>query len=169
MSWGKRIAFDHLLIGLWHFGELLLVHCTVSVHSPCLSTNFEGVGFLSKLVDREAINTSNWSLMKEFYFQFEGPYSWILIYLPILSFLLLHCPTLSCWCCTCWSGDFTLMSIFDYKYWVYYLCICTIMCILSVSRNIINPFVKGLNSHALEWLVFMYLASILKELYIIFV
>ena len=52
--------FDHLLIDLWHFGELLLVHYTVSVHSPCLGTNFKGVGFFSKLVDGEEIHTSCW-------------------------------------------------------------------------------------------------------------
>ena len=55
------------------FGELLLVHCTVSVHSPCLWTDFEGVGFLSKFVDREAINTYHGRLIKDFYFQVEGP------------------------------------------------------------------------------------------------
>ena len=27
---------DHFLIGIWHFGEILLVHCMVSVHSPYL-------------------------------------------------------------------------------------------------------------------------------------
>ena len=42
------------------------------------------------------------------------------------------------------------------------------MNILSVSRNPRNPSVKGLHSHALEWLVFMYLASIWKELYMLY-
>ena len=31
------IAFDHLLIGLWHFGELLFIHCMVGVYSPYLN------------------------------------------------------------------------------------------------------------------------------------
>ena len=95
ISWGRRIYFYHFLIFLWHFGELLLVHCTMSVHSPYLWTNFEGVGFLSKLVYGEEIQKYNGRLMKDFYFQVEFPYSWILIYLPIFSFLLLHSPTLS--------------------------------------------------------------------------
>ena len=47
--------------------------------------------------------------------------------------------------------------------------ICTLIPIFSVIRNIRNPCVKGLHSHALEWLVFLYLASILKELYTRFV
>ena len=87
-----RMDFYHFLFVLCYFGDLLLVHCIVSVHSPWLWTNFEGVGFLSKLVYGQSINTYHWILMKDFYFQVEGPCNGILIYLPILSFLLLHSP-----------------------------------------------------------------------------
>ena len=86
------LSFFNCPFSFWY---LFLVHCTVSVHSPCLWTNFEGVGFLSKLVDGYAIQKYNGRLIKDFYFQYEGPYILILIYLPILSFLLLHSPTLS--------------------------------------------------------------------------
>ena len=118
-KWGSQngAAFHHLLIGLWHFGELLLAHCTMSVYSLCLWTNFEGVGFLYKLVDGEEIHTSHWRLIKDFYFQFEFPYSRIIIYLPIISFLLLHSPTLSCWWHTCCSGACTLLRIFGAQGW----------------------------------------------------
>ena len=66
MLWVRTIFFYHLLISLWNFGELLLVHCTICVHFPWLWTNFRGVGFLSNLVDGEAIKTSHWILMKDF-------------------------------------------------------------------------------------------------------
>ena len=112
ISWWIRIYFYHFLIGLWNFGEIFLVHYTVSVHSPYLWTDFEGVAFISKLVDGDSIQTYHGRLIKEFYLNFEGPYSRILIYLLILSFLLLHSPTLSCWWHTCWSGAFPLMRIF---------------------------------------------------------
>ena len=90
ISWGMRIYFYHYLIGIWNFRELLLVHCMVSVHSPYLWANFEGVGFLSKSVDGESIQTYNGRLIKEFYIRVEVLYIQILIYLPILSFFLLH-------------------------------------------------------------------------------
>ena len=94
---------------------------------------------------------------------------WILIYLPFLPFFLLHPPTFSSWWRTCWSGACALLSIFDAQDWIYDVRLCTLMSICSVSRNIRNPYVKGLHSHALGWLVLMYLASILKELYTRFV
>ena len=40
MSWGMRMTFDNFLIGLWHFGELLLVHCECSL--PLLVNQFRG-------------------------------------------------------------------------------------------------------------------------------
>ena len=121
MSWGRRIYFDHFLTGLWHFGELFLIHCTMSVHSPCLWTNFEGVGFISNLVYGEDINTYHWRWMKVFYFQVEFPYStncYLSLYSPIPSYLFPHtlmlmvhllkwcflfvdyiwCPSLDIWC-----------------------------------------------------------------------
>jgi len=155
------IYFDHFLIGLWNFGEVFLVHCTVSVHSRFLWTNFEGAGFLYKLVDGETIYNSHWILIKEFYFQVEGPYNRIIIYYPILS-LLLHSPTLSCWGRTCWSGACALLSIFDAQDEKYDVCLCNHMPICYVIRNIRNTCMKGLHSHALELLVFMDLASILE-------
>ena len=143
ISWGRKMDFYHLLIGLWYFGELLLVHCTVSVHSPCLWTNFEGVGFLSKLVDGEAIQMSHGSLMREFYLQFEGPYSIILIYLLIFSVLLLHSRTLSCWWHTCWSDSCAFLRMFDAQDFIYDVWICNIISIFCVSRNIKNTCMKG--------------------------
>ena len=142
--------FYHFLIGLWHFGEIFLFHCTVSVHSPSLWTNFEGVGFLYKLVYGETIHTSHGSLMNEFYLQFEFPYIRILIYLLILSVLLLHSPTLSCWGRTCWSGACALLSIFGSQDEKYDVCICNIISIWSVSINIKNTYVRGPHCHALE-------------------
>ena len=80
---------------LWNFGEILLFHCTVSVHSPCMWTNFEGVGFLSKLVDGEEINTYNGILMKDFYFQVEVNTVEFSSIFHIVELLFLHSPTLS--------------------------------------------------------------------------
>ena len=87
----------------------------------------------------------------------------VLIYLPILSFLLLHSSTLSCWWRTCWSGACTFLIIVDAKYLMYDVWLCNTMSIFSVSLNIINTCMKGLHSHVLDWLVFMYLASILER------
>ena len=95
ISWGITIFFDHFLIWIWNFGDIFLFHCMVSVHSPCLWTNFEEIGFLSKLVDGEVIQNYHGRLMKDLYFQVKGPYILILTYLPILSFHLVHYPTLS--------------------------------------------------------------------------
>ena len=169
VSWGSIIYFYHLLIGHWNFGKLLVVQCTVNVHSPYLWTNFEGVGFISNLVDGEEIKTYKSSLLMVFIFRLKVHTTRVLIYLPLLSFPLIHSPTLSCWWRTCWSGACTLLSIFDSQDWVYDVWIFNLISIWYLSRNIINPYVKGLHSHALEWLVFMYFASILKELYNIFV
>ena len=87
----------------------------------------------------------------------------------ILSFLLLHSPTLSCWWRTCWSGDFSLLHPFDVQYGVYDICIFNFMYMLFLNQNPINSYVKSLHSHVIKPLVFMNLASILKEFYIIFV
>ena len=92
ISLGMIMDFDNFLTVLLYLGEIFLVHCMVSVHSPCLWTNFEGVIFLSKLVYGDTINTYHFILMNFFYFYVEFPYIQILVYLPILSFLLLHSP-----------------------------------------------------------------------------
>ena len=53
---------------------------------------------------------------------------------------------------------------------IHILCITIyLISIISVGRNPRNSSVKGLHSHALELIVCMYLASTLKELYIIFI
>ena len=73
------------------------------------------------------------------------------------------------WWRTCWSGACILLNLFDSQDWVCDVWICTLIYILIVYRNIRNSCVKILHSHAIESLVFMNLASILKEFYIIFV
>ena len=95
--------------------------------------------------------------------------TWILIYLPILSFLLLHSSIQSCWWCTFLSGAFSFLHPFDAQYRVYYVCICNFISIYSINQNTEDSYVKILHSHAIKSLVFMNLASILKEFYIRFV
>ena len=124
ISWGRRIYFDNCLIVLWNFGEIFLVHYTVSVHSPFLWTNFEEVGFLSNLVDGEKIQIYNWSLMKEFLFSglssihshsHLSPHSLI----PSSPF-----PHTLIWWRSCWSDSCALLRIVDgqdliYDVWIY--------------------------------------------------
>ena len=65
---------------------------TLHVYEPI----FEGVGFLYKLVDGEAIQTYHWIWMKVFSCRLKVHTSRVLLYIPILSFLFLHSPILTC-------------------------------------------------------------------------
>ena len=111
----------------------------------------------------DAIKTYKWRLFMVFSFRLKVHTSLVIIYLPLLSFLLLHSPTLSCWWRTCWSGSCTLLRIFEAQDLIYDVSTFTIISICFVSWNIRNPCMKSLRSHALEWLVFMCLDSILER------
>ena len=91
-----------------------------------------------------------------------------LTYLPILSFLLHHSPCYHWWS-TYWSGSCTWMHLFDAQSWLYDVWICPLLSMYSKTQNISNPYVKNLQFHDVKLLGFMYLNSILNELYTIFV
>ena len=94
----------------------------------------------------------------------------IMICIPILSFLFLHSPTLSCWWHTCWSGVCALMRIVDAKDLMYDVWLCNLMSICSVSRNIRNTCMKGLHSPcswitSFQWIWLQYWSSFVLDLY----
>ena len=62
----KVSYFCQFHLQLCNLGEIQAFPCTVDVHPPCLRTNFEGARCPSKLVDGEAIQTSQQSFMEMF-------------------------------------------------------------------------------------------------------
>ena len=136
--------FDHFLIGLWHFGEIFLVHCMVSVHSPCEWTNFEGVGF--QVGWWRGHSDLSWELN-------EGVFFWFWRSIQSNSHLSPHSlilsspfPHIHIWWCTCWSDSCALMTIVDGQDLIYDVWICNIISILYLGINLINTCMKGSHS-----------------------
>ena len=124
------------------------------LHNGCLLSLLEPIS-------RELDSFPSW-LMERQLKNLNGGYLWCLV--SCLSFIQLESshlypyslipsspfPHTLMWWRTCWSGACTLMNLFDSKYWIHDVWICTIIYILYVIINIINPCVKGLHYHALE-------------------
>ena len=142
MSRGRRRYFYNLLIGLWHFWR----DFACPLHSECTLTllvnQFRGswipfqVGWWRGHLD------ISWDINEGFLFSGWRYYIQIIIYLPILSFLLLHFPHTLIWWRTCWSDSCALLRMVDSKTLNYYVWICNIISIFSVILNLINTCMK---------------------------
>ena len=158
--------FYHLLIFLCHFGYLLLVHCGGEYSLSLLVNQFQGSWIPLQVGSLRGHSDISLDLNGGFLVSGWSPYSLRFHLSPTSRIPTSTFPILVC--------DGALIRVVLALGWVYL--ITNIGYILygsliscSYNWNISNPYVKSLHFHAIKPLVFMYLASILKELYIIYV